>query len=167
MSEAHGSTPTGPSNPSLLYPMPEPFERLAAQLNDTTLQRSCANSVSATCDCASRVGVVSFGKPADLVGAVKARRIIGGDLAFSGVEGAVAMSIVAASQSSISTHRIFRHTSPPMLAHGKDIQEARCKGQEVLSSKLRTLRHGCEFGQVEIREGAAELKISSTTTYRW
>lgn len=95
VSEAHGRTPIGPSSLSLL--LSELLGRFTPQVKETIRQRSSAKRVSAPWACASRIGVVSRENPENLVGAVNARRIIGGDFALSGVKGAVAMSIAATS----------------------------------------------------------------------
>lgn len=72
------------------------------------------------------MGVDSLGMPANLVGAVKARRIIGGDLALSGVEGAVATSIAAASRVGALAHIVRSYKSGEAEAPRNEIQEAKC-----------------------------------------
>ena len=63
-------------------------------LKDMILPVLCAYKVSAPSTETSGIGTADLD---DLIGAVKERRIEGGETAFSGVEGAEASAIVAAS----------------------------------------------------------------------
>ena len=91
MVESHGNVPTGSSWSSVrpLLILECLRTKLVGLLNDTILPAPCAYNVSAPSAVSSGSGIVL----GDRMGAVKERRIKGGGVALSGVDGADARAI--------------------------------------------------------------------------